>query len=332
MPFGPDLKVLVLAGSDPPTPVARVRGRLGGREVPLRNKAFLRLRGRLVVEHVLDWLREAGLERIWVLGPPNLLARIPDRHRFEPLHQPKGARIFASLSAAHTALQPEPDEPVLVVFGDHPLTTPTAARTFLRHCRDRLDEADFFHAVSLQSSYRDFGRWFRRTSVHLRETSGRASGLSLAIPSRLHRLRALDQMYEVRKLEQVDSLLGLVWRTTRWLGPRALPFVRDGLLLFLAKEAEKRARGNQGHRFGRIERWLAERVPKAALEGYVSRILGAERGVRLVPVAHGGLAIDVDFAGELAVMEAEWERLRAACDRQDHALLEGQEPTVSSPS
>lgn len=335
LPFGPDLKVLVLAGSDPRTPVGRVHRRLRGREVPLRNKAFLRLRGKLVLEHVLDRLREAGLRNLWVLGPHEQLAAVPGPDRFRPVVQRPGARIFASLSAARAALRPEPDEPVLVVFGDHPLTTPAALRAFLEQCERLADRADFFHAVSLQQSYRAFSRWFRRTSVHLREMSGRASGLNLAIPSRLHRLPVLDQMYEVRKLERVDSLLGLVARVVRWLGPRSASFVRDGFLLWLAKEAEKRA-ASEGARgtAARLERWLARRVPARSLEGYVARILHAERGVRLIPIAHGGLAIDVDFAEELAMMEAEWSGLWELCERQDRELTGGapQEAILTSPS
>lgn len=320
LPFGPDLKVLVLAGSDPRTPVGRAHRRLRGAEVPLHHKAFLQLRGRLVVEYVLDWLRDAGLQRIWVLGPREHLARIPSHHAFVPILQRPGARMFANLSAARAALEPEPDEPVLVVFGDHPLTTPAALRSFLAHCRESIDSADFFHAVSLQTSYRAFARWFRRTSVHLREMSGRASGLNLAVPSRLHRLPALDEMYQVRKLEQADSLLGLVWRTVRWLGPSSPAFARDGLMLFLAKEAERRAPEDRGGWPARLERWLANRVPAARLENYVARIMGAERGVRLVPIPHGGLAIDVDFADELTVMERDWTALTELCERQDAEL------------
>ena len=77
--FGPDLKVLVLAGSDQgPGPQPAI----ATPESPLSGKAFLRLHGRLVIEYVLDVLRECGLTRIWVLAPDHHLAQIPSQHRF----------------------------------------------------------------------------------------------------------------------------------------------------------------------------------------------------------------------------------------------------------
>lgn len=324
-PFDAGLKVLVLAGSDPVTRrKARRRERRierGEREVPLQDKAFSTLRGRLVIEHVLDWLAEAGLREIWVLAPPVQLARIPERYAIRPIPQHAGARIFANLSLACSALAPAPGEPVLVVFGDHPLNTSRALADFLRRCGALLGSADFFHALALRSSYTAFDRWFRRTSMHLREMSGRASGLNLAVPSRLHRLAVIDEMYEVRKLERMDSLVGLLWRLVRWLGTRSAPALADALVVFLAKECEKRGRGGRAApAFGLFERLLARTVPAARLERYAARVLQAERGVRLIPVAHGGLAIDVDFAEELATLERSWDELAALCRLQDAAL------------
>jgi len=110
IPFGPDLKVVVLAGSNPISAhrrrVREQRRRRGEPEIPLENKAFLKLRGQLVIEYVLDWLHEAGLHRIWVLAEEHGLHRIPPRHRFTPIPQLPGATVFVNLSAAYAQLQP----------------------------------------------------------------------------------------------------------------------------------------------------------------------------------------------------------------------------------
>jgi hypothetical protein len=89
--------------------------------------------------------------------------------------------------------------------------------------------------------------------------------------------------------------------------------------MYVAKDFEKGIR--KGGRFGRFcERRVAalrRRVPIARLESYAARLFGAERGVRVVPLAHGGTAIDVDFAEELAVIEEHWDDLVELTLRQD---------------
>jgi molybdopterin-guanine dinucleotide biosynthesis protein A len=319
-PFGSDLKVLVLAGTDR-VPRKRRVPEGGGREVPLRDKAFLPLRGRLVIEYVLDWLAAAGLEKIWVLAAPERLEQIPSRHRFEAIRQPGLSSIFVNLSLAHARIAPEPDEPVLVVFGDHPLNTPAALHDFLRQCATGLDRLDFAHAFPLREAYAEYAPHFVRTSVHLREMCGRASGINLAVPSRLHRLRVLDEMYGVRKLERLGSFFGLLLNTIRWLGPRSPHALVDAVTVYLAKECEKRARRGS-NLAAALESRLQRAVPADRVLGYAARVLGAEREVRLVPIEHGGIAIDVDFAEELEIIEARWEQLVAVADAQDGAIAE----------
>lgn len=294
----------------------------GGREAPLRDKAFLPLRGKLVIEYVLDWLASAGLENIWVLGTAERLEQIPDRHHFESIRQPMLSSIFVNLSLAHARIAPDPGEPLLVVFGDHPLNTLGALHEFLAQCASHLDRIDFAHAVALSDAYAEYAPHFRRTSVHLREMRGRATGISLAVPSRLHRLRVLDEMYGVRKLERLGSFFGLLLNTIRWLGPRSPRALIDAIAVYLAKEAEKRAR--RGSSIARsLEHALQHAVPAHRLESYLARVLKAEREVRLLPVAHGGIGIDVDFEDELRIIEDNWDHLREISDRQDRRLSEG---------
>jgi len=320
-PFGPNLKVLVLAGSD--ASLSATSGNVSGQgEFPLAGKAFLTLRGRLVIEYVLDLLRACGLTQVWVLSPAQQLAQIPAPHQFIPLAQQPGARFFGNLSAGFSAMGLHAGEPALLVFGDHPVTSAKALQHFLARCGELLEEADLFHALALQARYREYAPWFARTSVHTREMSGRASGFTLTIPSRLRRLNVLGELYGVRKLERLESLFGLLVQLARSLGMDAPRGVLDGVLVYLAKEMEKVGRhSGTGAAIARsLETWLAARVPIRRLERYATRVLGAERGVRLIPVAHGGIAIDVDFADELATLEKHWDALLQISARQDAAL------------
>lgn len=322
-PFSADLKVLVLAGSNP---VSKRRERLrkrrherGEREVQLQNKAFLTLRGRLVIEYVLDCLHSCGLRHVWVLATEEALQRIPDRYRFTPILQRPGATVFVNVSAAHAEIRPGPDEPVLVLFGDHPVNTPGALIAFLTRCAEHLDSADFFHGFALTEAYERYAAWFRRNSVNLREMSGRATGMNLAIPSRLHRLRVLDELYAVRKQERFGSFVELLRRLVGWLGWRSLSALADSLVLWLAKEAEKRTHleGGRARVARTLLRTLRRLVPASRIETYAARILQAERGVRLIPLAYGGAAIDVDFAEELQILESHWQSIRAVAASED---------------
>lgn len=319
--FGPDLKTLVLAGGDSRSSAPLVASD-ARRELPLEGKAFRPLRGQLVIEYVLDLLQESGLRRIWVLAPEAALRRIPPRHRFTAIAQPPGAQFFTNLLAGATVMNPAPDEPVLVMFGDHPVTAPRAFAAFLAACATHLDEADFFHGFALRASYQEYGRWFRRTSLHMREMSGRATGFSLAVPSRLHGVGVLNELYGVRKLEQHGSMIRLLWHLLRLTGGSAPRAVLDALLVYMAKEFEKRGRGS-GHGATlarRIERWLAGRVPGDRLRRHAARVLGAERGVCLVPIAHGGIALDVDFVEELRALDENWDAIQGISLRQDQAI------------
>ncbi len=335
-PFDSDLKVLVLAGSNSVSDRRRRRradrlGR-GEPEVPLENKAFLRLRSRLVIEYMLDTLEECGLSRVWILAPEHSLRRIPARYGFQPLIQRPGATLAANLSLAYTGIDPQPDEPVLVLFGDHPLTTPAAVRDFLASCGPQVDRADYFHGVALQEAYAEYMPFFRRTCLHLREMSGRASGLNLAIPARLHRLRVLDELYGVRKQEQLGALLGLLRLVASWLGGRAPSALVDTLILSVAKEMEKVGRrGGIRGRIGRTLRYaLSMLVSRRRIERHGARVLRAEKGTRLVPVAHGGAGIDVDFLEELRLLEDNWERLQEIQQAQDDRLEPQGDRTWSS--
>ncbi len=321
-PFNAQLKVLVLAGANtlPAGDLDATTHDLHG-EIPLEAKSFLHLRGRLVIEYVLDWLQEAGLERPWVLAPERCLEEIPQHYEIEPIPQRPGASLANNLAHAKEVIPLAANEPALVVFGDHPLTTATALLDFLSFCAPRLQEADIFHGLALRDAYLEYAPHFHRTSVLMREAPGRATGLNLLIPSRIHRVPAADQLYSVRKLERFGRFLSLLARTIYLLGGSAPRAMFDAARLYTAKEFEKMSRhpGRRGALGARAMRWLQAQVSVERVEGYAAKVFSAERGVRIVPLAHGGTAIDVDFADELAIMEDNWDELREICRRQDAA-------------
>ena len=89
-PFNPQLKVLVLAGANtvPVGDLDEASHEAVG-EIPLEAKSFLHLRGRLVIEYVLDWLHEAGLLFTgWNKQCPALVAESAlEELRYDSLHR-----------------------------------------------------------------------------------------------------------------------------------------------------------------------------------------------------------------------------------------------------
>jgi len=318
-PFTPDLKVLILAGSNQSGLDPESVSRRMGSEVPLEGKAFLTLRGRLVIEHVLDWLTGGGLSRIWVLAPEEHLQRIPGRYRFTPLPQEAGATPARNVMRAIRSVDLDEDEPALTVFGDHPLTTPRAVWDFLSRCAPDLERADLFHGLALQPAYSRYAPHFTRTSVWFRGAPGRATGLNLVFPRRLHRIPTFDHIYSVRKLERIGRFLSLLAREIYLLGRSAPRALLDSLVLYLAKESEKASRrsGLLGRLGKRGLSMFGQHVTLERAQGYAASLLGAERGIRIVPLPHGGAAIDVDFVEELAILERHWTELQAIARRQD---------------
>jgi hypothetical protein len=321
-PLSEDLKVLVLAGANlvPAGDLDRASHRLD-ETTPIEAKSFVHIRGRLVIEYVLDWLREAGLHRIWVLAPEQCLAAIPSHYPIEPIAQRPRASLAHNLSHGKEVIPLAPDEPVLVAFGDHPLTTARALQDFLEFCAPRLEEADLFHGLALRDAYLEYAPYFHRTSVLMRECPGRVTGLNLLMPHRIHGIPAADHLYSVRKMERFGRFLSLMARTLYLLGTSAPHAMFDAVRLYAAKEFEKMARrpGRRGVLGARGMRWLQRQVSVKNVEGYAAKVFRAERGVRIVPLAHGGTALDVDFAEELDILEENWDRLRAIARRQDEA-------------
>jgi hypothetical protein len=155
----------------------------------------------------------------------------------------------------------------------------------------------------------------------MRECPGRATGLNLMVPDRIHGIPAADHVYSVRKLEQFGRFLSLLGRTLCLLGGSAPGAMFDAARLYAAKEFEKMARhpGRRGRVGRRGMRWLQRQVSVRRIERYAAKLFGTERGVRVVPLAHGGAAIDVDFAEELQIIDAHWDELQAIARRQDEA-------------
>lgn len=158
------------------------------------NKTFLSVAGKLLVERVVEALREVPhVGRLVVVAPPTLPARVaalcdrvvPDR-----------GSLLANVEAAVRSL----DGAAWVLFcaGDLPLLTGRAVARFLDACAAR--PADFYYGVVRKEDLEARFPNARKTFVRVREGSFTGSGLVLARLGVVERLRELlEQAVEARK-------------------------------------------------------------------------------------------------------------------------------------
>ena len=142
------------------------------------------------------------------------------------------------------------------------------------------------------------------------------------MPSRLHGVGRFQALYGVRKLEHPLSFGRLLLHLSRWLGADVAGTVRDSLLDVPGeRDGEGGAAGmgcGKGLPAARGDDFQStSRRAHAALR---TRVFKAERGVRFIPIPHGALAIDVDFAEELETIERHWDAIQEIAARQEARL------------
>ena len=282
-----------------------------------RNKAFLRLDGRVLVEHVVAGLLAArSIDRVFVVGPLAELRRA--------LHPMTTARVrvvaqagklienaWAGFQASHRMrggdLHGNPDRPVLFLSADLPLLHPGAVDDFVARCaeRDRRSHngpgallSGIAEEASLVRFYpRDDRPGIIRPYVELSSGRFRLANIYIARPLRMENRSVLQTGFSHRKAKQWRNVLALArsffGHRGGWRG------CWEVLALWLASRAARHP--------GRIYRALRRRNTEHQIEAIASLILGGN--LKLVTTPHGGLSIDVDDEEDLRVLEqqlSEW--------------------------
>jgi molybdenum cofactor cytidylyltransferase len=109
-------------------------------------KLTLSLAGKTVLEHVVEALRQAGVERILVITAPHVaeVAALARQAKVDVLELPAStpdmrATVQAGLEWLQTHFRPDPEDAWLLVPADHPALEPAVVRQILQ-TRERLPD------------------------------------------------------------------------------------------------------------------------------------------------------------------------------------------------
>lgn len=144
---------------------------------PPESEALIDIGGRPMLQYVLDALGEArGVERILVMGPPELLARAVQAPRVE--FRAGGSSITEHVLLAKRELGEE--KPLLIVTSDIPLVTGAMIDRFLAAAVPL--GADFCYPISRREDNEAKYPGVRRTYVTLREGTFTGGNIFLVNP------------------------------------------------------------------------------------------------------------------------------------------------------
>lgn len=272
-----------------------------------RSKAFLSLRGKPLLAHVLSTvLRTPEVGRVACVGPADAIADLVHRYlrdredRITVVDQ--GPSFLSNALAGYRAVTGEGnDDPALFVPCDIPLVVPDEISEFL----DAADTERCDYVIGLTEE-RVLARFYptqnlpgiRMSYFHLRDGLFRQNNLHVGRPLRADRIRFVETMYEARYQKEWGNVIRIA---------SALLFSRIGVLgairtiLRLQRAMRRADRGKTDARYRRIVRRL--RLPD--VEKRIGRILGLRLGTAVT--SYGGAALDVDNDSAIAAAEARYE-------------------------
>lgn len=286
-----------------------------------QHKAFLRLGGKCVVNHVLTALQQVfRIAQIHVVGPREKLLR----HMAEDginMATPKKIRVFEQRKNLyeniwHTFLDTLPesveeaelensifrDRAILVVPCDSPLMTPHEVEYFIA----QADMENYDHVLGLtpEKSMEPFypkgdQPGIQMAYLHLRENRYRINNLHLVKPIRIKNRHYIQQMYNYRYQRNLKNVL---------LFGRAI----------IGKDKRNRYRYYIALLLGLLFSWMKLRpladfcrawVPQQGLEDCISNIMGTR--FKGLEVPFPGAALDIDNARDFEVMKLQlhtWQK------------------------
>lgn len=282
-----------------------------------RNKAFLEIAGRALVQHVVDALLGAGhIDQVFVVGPVEQLSRVlggasPRVHMVRQagkmlancwagVHSSESRHLAGSGTAAH-------ERPLLIISSDLPLISPAAIDDFILRCaRAELHDARHYGmhvGVAEEKSVEVFyphgnDSGIKRPYVHLDSGRMRLANIYVVRPRQLRHTEFLQTGFSYRKAIDWRNVLKLVSSLFRQPGGWQAAWLTLRLQL-----TQMAYRGS--------ERWY-RRLRAGNTPQRIERACGAVLGglVKIVTTPYGGLSLDVDDPEDFRVLSeryAEWK-------------------------
>jgi GTP:adenosylcobinamide-phosphate guanylyltransferase len=291
-----------------------------------RNKAFLKIGGKLLFRYVVDALLEAeSIGQIFVVGPAEDLLKeltgVSPRVRVIAQRGKMLTNCWAGIEASEDCHRNDPsipvhDRPMLVISCDLPLVTARSIDDFVSRCAREDNAADTPYAMlagvvdepGVAPFHPSEGKpGIKRPFVELEFGRLRLANIYVGRPRHLSHQEILQTGFSYRKAKDWRNVVALTFNFFKGAGGwhAARLSMRVQLTLMLSK------------RKGRWYRRLRKGNTRARVEKSISDTLGGS--VKIVITPFGGLSLDVDDEEDYRLLDAcyeDWAAITAAVDTE----------------
>jgi len=289
-----------------------------------RNKAFLKVGGKLLFRHVVDALLDADrIGQVFVVGPAeellDELANVSPRVKVIAQRGKMLSNCWAGIEASEDCHRNDPairvhDRPMLVISCDLPLVTGRSIDDFVSRCAREDNAAETPYAMLAGvvdepgvSPFHPAGdrQGIKRPFVELEFGRLRLANIYVGRPRHLAHQEILQTGFSYRKAEDWRNVVALTFNFFKSAGGwhAARLTMRVQLTLMLSK------------RKGRWYRRLRKGNTRARVERSISDTLGGS--VKIVITPFGGLSLDVDDEKDYRILNEyyeDWAAITAAVD------------------
>jgi len=293
-----------------------------------RNKAFLKVGGRVLLLYVIDALLAAeNVDQVFVVGPAEelleVLAGYSSKVHVIDQRGKMMTNCWAGIEASedrhrHETDVPLNERPLLIISSDLPLVTSRSVDDFVRRCalQDNASEepyailAGVVNEPGVTPFHPSDGRpGIKRPFVELEFGRLRLANIYVGRPRKLANQEFLQTGFSYRKAKDWRNVVALTFNFFKSQGGwhAAWLTVRIQITLMLSK--------GKGYWYKRLRKGnTRERVEKS-----VGEVLGGR--VRIVITPYGGLSLDVDDEEDFRILNScyeDWASITAAIDPEKH--------------
>lgn len=273
-----------------------------------RNKAFLTLKGKCLLEHVIDAVDHAQhVDSIFVVGPKGKLSsRINTSAYQKPVEfLPQSNSVIDNiLTSYETIYSWEADHPLFVLPSDIPLATPSEIDAFIKGSDYfNSDYVMGFQTENALSAYypTETLDGIRMSYFYFKQFIGRHNNLHIAWPNRVKNAELVNMTYNLRYQKKFQNYL-------KWLASIVPSIGGKGKVLRLTVFMQLALIGDYMG-VDRISKSLRRFIDLKEIEGCISDALNIRFNVYCMDF--GGAAVDVDNERDLDVIARrfdEWKQ------------------------
>lgn len=295
-----EIKIFFMAGEGPDS--NKVYG---------QNKCLFPIKGKPVIEYMLDVFYDIGSKNIYMVGDKKELKRKLGSDNLNYIDccgnlSTKVSRLLNDFSFSS-------EEPILVVSGDTPLFNKKLLHYFIGKCD--LDKADFFHPLVPRENIEYFNKYFKRGYISTRDIDLRVNCMNFLKPAKCD-FRYIQDITDNRKIDPNDkdfgncsnpkNLLMTALRALGFAGLLKVAVMRSTLMLSYTK-------------YNNLFRFMKQSIVIDDLEKYCGKIFKTKANAIISPYAEGTL--DIDSEGDADVYRNKMNELENLV-RKEHEMIE----------